>query len=198
MKKIVIIVAISLILGLGIGFFLGMEYKAYQVRIAIEKAFTTPSNTTPEKSETVLEQAKEEEMQVIEKKVGDEIILSALKFKISKTEEKQTISSGYGSPKTAKEGAKFVIVNLAVTNITNTKFSFFPDDGFRLVDNQKREFTAYSDTIGSIANYLNSRELSPSINEAGVIVYEIPSDATNYSIVVGKSGTKELYKIVLK
>jgi hypothetical protein len=145
-----------------------------------------------------MEQAKKENMQVVEKKVGDEIVLTALKFKVNSVEEKQTISSGYGSPKTAKTGAKFIIIELTVTNITNTDFTFYPDDGFRLVDGQKREFTTYPDTIGGIDKYIISRKLSPSVSESGFIVYEIPSDATSYSLVAGKTGTKELYKVLLK
>ncbi|EKE05097.1 MAG: hypothetical protein ACD_19C00426G0119 [uncultured bacterium] len=188
-----VIIVISLI----IGFFVGMEYKAYQIRAAINDAFSGNS-TASEKSETVMEQAKKENLQVIEKGIGDEIVLSTLKFKVNKVEEKQTIGGGYGTPKVAKEGAKFVIINLSVTNITDSKFTFFPDDGFRLVDDQKREFTTYPDTIGGIANYLNVRELSPSLAETGVIVYEIPSDAVNYSLFGGKGGTKDLYKVVLK
>jgi len=45
---------------------------------------------------------------------------------------------------------------------------------------------------------LNVKDLSPSITETGVIVYEIPSDSTSYSILSNKVGTKELYKVVLK
>lgn len=202
MKKVLIFVVTSLIFGLIIGFFLGMEYKAYQVGIAIREAFNAPTTTPKEEiskeSNTVMEKVKKENMQIIEKNIGDEVVLSALKFKVIKAEEKQTISSSYGGPKTAKEGAKLVIVTLSVTNITDAKFTFFPDDGFILVDNLKREFTTYPDTIGSIDNYLNSRDLPPSITETGVIVYEIPTDATSYSILTNKVGTKIMYKLLLK
>lgn len=67
----------------------------------------------------------------------------------------------------AKEGAKFVIVDIKLTNTTNKTFSFPPD-------------------------------LSLSIKETGYLVYEIPTDAMSYFLVVGKSGTNELYKIILK
>lgn len=190
------IVIVAILIGLVIGFFAGMEYKAYQVRQAFQQALSTPPNVSANKP--ILEQAKQESYKTIEKGIGDEVTLATIKFKVNKDEEKQTITSGYGTPKTAKPNAKFVIVDLTITNLTDSQFSFFPDDGFRLVDSNKREFQTYSDSIGSIANYLNSRELAPSIPQTGVLVYEIPSDATSYSLVIAKGGAEEIYKVILK
>lgn len=193
MKKTPILLLIALIAGLIIGFFVGMEYKAYQIRIAIEKAFTsTPA--TPEKSKTVIEQAKKEEAILIEKSIGDEITLATMKFKVSGVEEAQTVSQSFGSPNVAKEGAKFVIIKLSLTNITTSEFDFDPD-GLMLIDNQKREFSHYH---GMLDNNIDLRTLPPSITENGILVYEVAADATSYSLVIGKAGTKELYKVSLK
>lgn len=178
-----------------VGFFLGSEYRAYQVRTALQKAFSG-TNTATTKTESAMEQAKKEEMQIITKAIGNEIILATLKLKVNKAEETQTLSASYGSPKVAKEGTKFVIVNLDVTNITNSKFSLSPD--FLLVDNKNREYSTYGDSIGAVDDYLNYKDLSPSVLETGSLIYEIPKDATSYSFMVSKAGTKELYKIVLK
>lgn len=52
--------------------------------------------------------------------------------------------------------------------------------------------------LNSVDNYMAYRELSPSIKEKGYIIYELPTDATSYSIVMGKGGTRETYKILLK
>ena len=194
MKKNSFLAVVLVTFGLGIGFFFGMEYKAYQIRTAMKEVFTESS--TSEETNSIIEQAKEEKTQPIEKKVGDEIAADTLKFTVNGVEEKQTISSGY-TPKVAKEGAKFVIIDLNITNITDTEFSFFPNDGLRLVDNQEREFKVYEDTISNIKNYLNVRELSPSLMENGVIVYEIPNDATSYSLIA-KTGTQKYYKVLLK
>lgn len=189
-------VLLALAIGLVVGFFAGMEYKAYQVRSAFQSAFSaTPA---PEKQETAMQQAKKENMVTISKAVGDDIVLSALSLKITGVEEKQIINSTYSSPKTAKQGTKFVVISMDVTNTTNSAFSFSPDDGLLLVDDKAREFQTYSDSIGSIDNYLNYKELSPSIKQSGVLVYEIPSDAKQYSLVTSKAGSKELYKIILK
>ncbi len=130
------------------------------------------------------------------KGVGDEIVLSTIKFKVNSVREQQTISSQYSSA-SAREGTKLVVVDLSITNTSKTGF-YFPTEAFVLTDNEDRKFETYSNTIGNIDNYLNVQELSPSIPEKGVVVYEIPTNATGYSFIVAKSGTDEIYKIVLK
>lgn len=133
---------------------------------------------------------------VIPKAVGDEIILSTIKLRVNHVEEKQTITSNYRSPRSAKEGAKFVIVNADVTNMTNKAFTFPPD--LIVGDNKNREFKTYADSTNTIDNYLDYRELSPGITENGNWVYELPKDAESYKLYVKKSGTRELYEIRLK
>ncbi len=164
--------------------------------ISVGKEFNNTSSNDTEEPKTLMEQAKKDNMTIIPKTVGDEITLATIKFKVNSIEEKQTISSSYGPPKTAKEGAKFVVINLEITNTTNKAFAFSPD--LILVDNKGREFNAYSDAIGNIDNYIDYRDLSPSIKEKGNLVYELPSDATSYNLMIAKSSTKELYQIKLK
>ena len=194
--KIFLIVLVSL----GVGFFAGMEYKSYQVRSALKdvanEISNSFSNTNP--PENQLPDESEKKITYINKPVGEEVILATIKFKVNNSSEKQTLSSGYGSPAIAKEGAKFVVIDLNITNITNTPFTFLPDDGFRLIDNKDRQFTTYGDTISKVQNYLDVRKLSPGIVENGVLVYEIPQDSISYSFAVGKGGTSEIYRVKLK
>jgi hypothetical protein len=139
-----------------------------------------------------------DETDFIEKSMNSEVELATVRFKVTNVEEKNRLSSQYGSPSVAKEGAKFVVITMSITNITKTGFTLFPDDGFRLVDNKEREFTTYTDTIWAVDNHLNVRELAPDITERGVLVYEIPEDARSYSLITGKAGTDEMYRINLK
>lgn len=129
--------------------------------------------------------------------VGDEIVLATMKFRVNTVREQQTISTQHGSSASAKESTRFVVVDLTITNITKSGV-MFPADYFILEDNQGRKFETYGNTIGSIDNYLNARNLSPSVPERGVIVYEIPIDATSYWFVVAKAGTNDVYKVILK
>ncbi|WP_287704902.1 DUF4352 domain-containing protein [Dehalobacter sp.] len=154
------------------------------------------SDGASQETSSFMEQAKKENLTIIPKAVGDEIILSTIKLRVNHVEEKQTITSKYSSPKTAKEGAKFVIVNVDVTNTSNKAFPFPPD--LIVVDNQNREFKTYANSTNTIDNYLDYRELSPGITENGNWVYELPSDAESYKLYVKKSRTKELYEILLK
>lgn len=64
------------------------------------------------------------------------------------------------------------------------------------MDEQGRIFNSY-DSINSVDNYLNMRELAPNIPENGKIVYEIPQDAKKYYFVIQKAGTNEEYHIAL-
>lgn len=196
-KKRILKISAVVIISLAVGFFVGMEYKAYQIRKALSDVFDKPNQQvipTPEKSE----QEKQDDYVFIEKNIEDIIELAIIKFKVNEVRETQTLTGGSFRPAIAKENAKFVVIYLSITNTTDANFTFFPDDGFRLVDNQERQFTTYGNTIGSVDNYLNVRELAPSITENGVLVYEIPKDATGYSLVIGKAGTNEIYKVILK
>lgn len=157
---------------------------------------TSPATQSSEILETPAKQGKEKE---IEKKVGDEIELATIKFKVTSVEEKQVLAhTTWGITATAKEGAKFVVIGMNITNITNKSFDFFPDNIFRFIDNKGREFETYEGSIGAIDNYLNVRKLSPNIKESGFLIYELPKDATSYSLVVGKAGTNEVYKVLLE
>jgi len=205
MNKTILKTLTTIVVCLAIGFFAGMEYKAYQVRSVLQEVtdvFNGPSQQTiptPEISQqTKGEQGAQDEYVFIEKNIGDEIKLATIKAKVSGTRERQTLSGGFGTPAIAKENAKFVVIDLSITNITDANFTFFPDSGFILIDNKERQFTTYGDTIFSIETYLNVRELAPSITERGVLVYEIPQDSISYSLFVVNLGTNEIYKINLK
>lgn len=148
-------------------------------------------------SDAPSEDTAKTESTIIDKVVGDDIELATMKFKFNVADEKQTISTKYGSTKKAAEGTKFVVINLTATNITKESFDF-ETDGIKLTDDQGRKFETYEDTIGSIDNYLNVRGLQPSISETGVIVYQVPNDANSYGIDLGKRGTNEVYRVKLK
>ena len=193
-------ISLIILVSLGVGFFAGMEYKAYQVRSALQDAASEISNifNNANPSANKLPDESEKNVTYIDKAIGEEVVLATLKFRVNNSSEKQTLSGGFGTPAIAKEGAKFVVMDLNITNTTNAPFVFLPDDGFRLVDNNGRQFATYGDTIGKIQNYFNVRELSPGISENGVLVYEIPQDSTSYSFAVGKGGTSEIYRVKLK
>ncbi len=197
MSKNIIILVISIIISLIIGFFVGSEYTKYQVRTAIQQAFTSPAsstNTTSAQPQPTQEEKKQEV--IIEKQVNEDVELTTLKFKVNSSEEKQILQSKYSSPKVADQGTKFVLVNLTVENTTKEPFSLTPD--FALEDNKGRLYKTYSDTIFAVDNSLDYKELSPGVSKTGVFIYQIPEDSKSYSLKMGKAGTNEIYKVTLK
>lgn len=180
------------VIALVVGFVAGMEYKSYQIRSAfgaIADAFDVETE-----EETPVDLA---EVEVIEKGVGESIELATIKFTVNSVEEAETLSREYAAPLVASEGAKFVVLNLSITNITNEAFTN-TSDGFVITDEQGRSFTASSDANWVIDNALEYRELAPSITEKGDMVFEVPDDATSYGLVIGKDGTEEYYRVTLR
>lgn len=182
---------------LAAGFFAGMEFRAYQVRKAISDglgqlgaALATPSTEAASNQLAV--------DNIIKKPMNEEVVLRSIKYRVNGSDERDAITSQFGSPVFAKQGTKFIVVDMGITNLLNGEFAFYPDDGFALLDNHGRQFKTYENTIGNIDNYLNVRDLSPGVEESGLLVYEIPADSTSYSLIVGKSGTDEVYSVLLR
>lgn len=133
---------------------------------------------------------------VITKAVGDEIILKTIKLKVNAAEEKQAITSPSNTVINAAGGMKFVVIYAEVTNTTSETFTFPPN--LIIVDDSGRQFKSYLNTTSVIDDYLDYKQLPPGITQTGKWIYELPTDAASYSLYVKKSGTNELYAILLK
>lgn len=194
LKKNLLIIVISIILSLAIGFFGGYEYRGYQIAKAFSDAFkginSTNSNTTSTPTTTIAPQQK-----TVTVDTGVEGTLSTLKIKVNSVTEAQTIAPSYGQPAVAKQGTKFVIVSIQATNITNSSFAF-PSD-ISLVDGKGRSFQV--DPINyDPADTIVYRNMQPSIPETGTMAYMVPTDASGFSLQVIKDSTNELYKFIVK
>jgi hypothetical protein len=154
-----------------------------------------PNTVNPEDGGTG--DKKGEPQQIIEKNVGEDVELATLKIKINSVEEKKAITDSFGDSTSASDNSNFVVLDTTITNVTNEGFDF-DSNGIKITDNQGRKFDPYDDTIGGIKNYLEMRDLQPSISETGMMVFEIPNDAESYSMDIGKKDTKEIYRIRLK
>jgi len=185
-----IIIGIASIIIFFVGFVLGMEYKSYQIASAISDAFTLDENV--DSTTGLFDTEPEEPLTIITKSLGEDVELATITVKVNSVDERQTLNARYGSPAVASENAKFLVISMDVTNTTDSEFYFSPD--FVLKDEKGRKFSYYDDTIGSIDDYLNG-DLSPSIKKTGRLVYEVPSDATEFSLIAQKAGTNEVYEI---
>lgn len=194
-----IIVAIVI---LAVGFFGGMEYKAYQIRKAIQDAFAPLSQLgqSLNSNSTKASETKQPTTPPIQKPLGEEVALKSVRFTVKGIEEKDTLTSDnqFAAPIHAKAGAEFLIVNVSVTNTDKSNLTFSPDDVFRLVDNQQRQFTSNTTVDLYVKDNLGYRGLAPGIPEDGQVVYEVPTDATNYYLAATDGGSNPVYKFTLK
>ena len=166
---------------------------------------TTEVTTAPETTQSEITQAEEtteettaEKVGVIEKKIGDEIDMGIFKFTVNGSEEKTSLVGDFNNVTKPGEGAKFIVLNLTITNTTKEQFDFFPDHIFRIIDNQERQYTTFENSIGNVKNYLNVRTLKPSITEGGFLVYEVPQDADSYSLSSMEDENGNSVKVLLK
>lgn len=123
-------------------------------------------------------------------KVGDTVPFATQTFKVNSVTVATSIreNNSYSKPTYAKDGTKFIVINVTVTNTTSTPFSF---DDYILYDNKDRQYNAFND-IGDIDNYMAVRDLEPSIPETGVVVYQVPNDATEFRLGAIKDGTNKM------
>lgn len=164
-------------------------------------ACATDTNTNTEElsiKEPLQVPTEDSKQTVEEKKIGEEIVMQNFTIKINSFIEINLLSSKYGTPKQARKGAKFVVIDIDITNTTTTPFRENLDDNLRLIDKQEREFKIYNDMIGNIDNYFSYRELAPSLYENGVIVYEIPTDAEQYILTIFEQNMSKAYVVKLK
>lgn len=196
MEKKTLIRSIAIaVCGLIVGFAGGYEYRGYEIRKAFTDALGDLVSDSQPASKNGDQVTPVPSLEIIESPASDEIVLSTMKVKVVGSEEKQILIPKYGSPKTAKEGAKYVVVNIKATNITNDRFDF-PSDFPVLVDDQERKFHTNLET--SLDNYLMYRALGPAIPEQGYVIFEVPSDLSAYSLWMAKDGTNKVYTVKLK
>jgi hypothetical protein len=125
-------------------------------------------------------------VKVLTAKIGQELTSSNLAFSVTGAELKDTIAPPIGNPINAR--GKFLIVHMSVTSKLKENWTLSPDDIWTVQDDKKRQYKFYSALVG-LPDSLRYRELAPSIPETGTLLYEVPADAQNLSLVVLGSET---------
>jgi hypothetical protein len=158
-----------------------------------ETASTEPKEEV--KAETTDTEKKEEPKKEPKKAfaVGDEVTVGKITYTVNGVEETETISSVLGDKTT--EG-KFAIVDLAIKN-GDKEARFIDGEMFRI---KTADGTEYSSDV-ELDMYVNDggvgfflEEINPNLSKSGKIVFELPKEATEYSLQVssgfGWSGGK--------
>lgn len=116
-------------------------------------------------------------------KVGEEIIVGDVKWKVLKAWIPTQLTNYSGPVKTS---GKFLVVNVEVENLGKDLKSV---TDLKVTDDQNREFISYSgsfglNNLGADALYLLSN-LNPNVPYTFADVYEIPADAKGLTLRVG-------------
>lgn len=178
---------VLIVAALIIGFLIGYEYKAAELRRAFRDAFSSVGEDSNDEAQKPIEDYK-----FVTHQPGEEITYATQTMKFNSAKSASSISSQYGSPLVASEGTKFVIVNHTVANTTDSPFTYEP---YILLDKDNKQYNASSDAIGYIDNYLNVRELAPNVPETGVIVFKVPLGTTQFKFGGLKGQTSGLHVV---
>lgn len=116
-------------------------------------------------------------------KVGEEIIVGDVKWKVLKAWIPTQLTNYSGPVKTS---GKFLVINVVVENLGKDLKSV---TDLKVIDDQNREFISYSgsfglNNLGADALYLLSN-LNPNVPYTFADVYEIPADAKGLTLRVG-------------
>ncbi len=138
-----------------------------RIRTEFEKTFNTSTQEETEKPSHVnqVQEAQNkldeelEEMNKIEKGIGDEIALATTKLRINSVKEEDMIQGNDNVPKVAEQGTKFIIISMTITNTTKAQFTFETRD-LLVIDDKNIKYTPYGETIGNIDDYLDYQTLS--------------------------------------
>ena len=68
----------------------------------------------------------------------------------------------------------------------------------KLIDSQDREYGMYDDAAWYVDDTINYKEINPSMSITGSMVYNVPSDASDMYLLIGKADTNDYYKFFIK
>jgi len=117
-------------------------------------------------------QTEEPSSQVATARIGEVVKDDTLAMVVSGTERTQKI----GEFQQAESGQTFVVVDLAIKNLTSDEFINF--SGFLQTRLKDDEDYTYDQTFASTGKNLNGGQIAPGEVSRGDVVYEIPKDAS--------------------
>lgn len=141
---------------------------------------------------------KLEDKELVEISIDNSMELATIDVKVNNVEETDVLVNDLFNEETyPNEGAKFILLDVDVKNITKESF-YLNTYGFTLRDSEHRYFETYDGSIGAIENYIEMRTMGPSIIENGIIVYQVPEDSKDYSLIMTHGDTNISYEMKLK
>ncbi|CAK7070268.1 DUF4352 domain-containing protein [Tissierella sp.] len=129
---------------------------------------------------------KDVEPEEIVYQIGDSFTSGNLGIVVEEVEEKREFKSDNQFIKAVTTEGKFIVITAKLTN-NDTKARTFSSMQFKIIDDQDREFDAYTDAnlmmiLGDKDIFL--KECNPGMSRTGVFVFEVPEDIESYSLKV--------------
>lgn len=138
------------------------------------------------------EQSDELEKVTIDVSLGSVAALKTMKLKVNSVSETSELKTEYDKT-LAPTGTKYVVFQLEVENTTKKPFNM-DTDSMVLVDTQERTFNQADDVYCSIDDLIEYEEIAPNIKKTGSLVFNVPTDATNYCLLVAEEDSNERYQ----
>lgn len=139
-----------------------------------------------------------EDEETVEITMDDEFQLETINLKVNKIDKTKELVQTIDNSKTpAKKGSSFIILDVDVKNITKEPLDL-SSGGMILKDGEDRLFDEYEDSIWDVDNHIDMRKIGPGITENGLLVYEVPEDAENFSLLMRSGLDEALYEMKLK
>lgn len=185
-KTIIIILTIcAFILGLGVG---------YQYRGTIPPQTFRVENEAPSSLSMDIDTLPLPSIVEIAK--GQVAHLATIDIQVLDAKRETSVTELTRTVKTAPQGTEFLVVRLKVKNTTKQAYSYTSYNDL-VVDNTGRQFSS-SQKLIFVDDLLTGKQLNPSIDVEGVILFEIPSDAQGLFMPYIKAGTGDVYQLNLE
>lgn len=119
--------------------------------------------------------------------IGEKVEVGKLAYTVSNVETTNELKSDNEYIEPATTDGQFVVIDIEAFN--NDKETRMVDSSmFKIKDNQGREFEPTVETevmmaLGDFAHFF-LQDINPGISKTGKLVFELPSDATSFSLEV--------------
>ena len=122
------------------------------------------------------------EQEAVIYKINDEVVVGDVKWILDDAYTKTALSGAFGGTETTQ--GQYVVINATVENLGSDMKSI---SNLKITDDQGREFTSSSESFKNLgAEQLYILEnLNPNLPYSFAEVYEVPADATGFSLKVG-------------
>lgn len=157
------------------------------------KSENNNKNSKREDFSTTAEVTELDEENYIDVPAGEELELATLKIRINGYRELDELKDDYSSVQ-AKDGTKYVQIDVTVENITKDPMSC--DLNATAVDSKGRSFNESDDSIFYTSDHILYRELAPNIPETGTISFNVPVDAKGFYMPIAHAGTNQVYHLL--